>query len=81
MNSIKVATELWASSIIPEGLLEKWLVPDGTFVAAGEAVAAVRIEGALHDLAAPADGWLTISQRSNSVVAPGDVIGHIGGDA
>ena len=79
MTSIRVEAELWATSLLPEGMIEKWLVPDGAFVEAGDPLAALRIEGALHELIAPADGWLTIDRKTNDVVEPGAVIGHIGG--
>jgi predicted deacylase len=38
----------------------------------------LRVEGALHELLAPAEGWLTIDRKTNDVVEPGAVIGHIG---
>jgi pyruvate/2-oxoglutarate dehydrogenase complex dihydrolipoamide acyltransferase (E2) component len=78
MTPIRVETELWATSLLPEGMIEKWLVPDGAFVEAGDPLAALRIEGALHELIAPAEGWLTIDRKANDVVEPGAVIGHIG---
>lgn len=78
MTQISVDPDLWAASVLPEGALEKWLRPDGAFVELGEPLAAVRIEGALHELMAPANGWLTIDRKVNSVIEPGAVIGHIG---
>lgn len=78
MTPIRVETELWATSLLPEGMIEKWLVPDAAFVEAGDPLAALRIEGALHELIAPADGWLTIDRKTNDVVEPGAVGGHIG---
>lgn len=78
MTPIRVETGLWSTSILPEGLIEKWLVPDGCFVKAGDALASVRIEGAVHQLLAPSEGRLTIVRGANSVVDPGAVIGHIG---
>ena len=78
MTPIKVATELWATSLFPEGMIDCWLVPDGAFVEDGEPVVTLRIEGALHELMAPAEGWLTIDRKTNDVVEPGAVIGHIG---
>lgn len=77
-SDIKIAAELWASRVPPEGLLERWIAPDGAFVEKGEPVAAVRIEEALHEIAAPACGWLTVDLKANSVIDPGAVIGHIG---
>ncbi len=75
---IKVAPELWASSMLPEGIVERWLMPDGAYVETGEPVAAVRIEDALHEVLAPATGWLSADVKVNAVVDPGATIGHIG---
>ena len=80
MNQIRADQDLWATSLMPEGILDKWLKPDGAYVEAGEAVAALRIEGALHELMSPADGWLTVDRKANSVIEPGAVLGHIGRD-
>lgn len=77
MTGIVVAPDLWACSIFPEGILERWLKRDGEAVRAGEAVAAVRVESALHELVAPASGQLAIGSRVNEVVEPGSVIGHV----
>jgi pyruvate/2-oxoglutarate dehydrogenase complex dihydrolipoamide acyltransferase (E2) component len=62
---------------MPEGVVERWLQCDRAFVKAGEPLAAIRIEGALHELPAPASGWLTIERRVNSMIEPGTVIGRI----
>lgn len=78
MTQISVDPNLWATSLLPEGMVEMWLQPNGAFVEQGEPVAAVRIEGALHELMAPANGWLTINSKNNSVIEPGAIIGHIG---
>lgn len=78
MIRITVSPELWSSTMLPEGILEKWLKPDGCFVEAGDCVATVRIEDALHELMAPAEGRLTIDRPVNAVVEPGAAIGHIG---
>jgi hypothetical protein len=51
MADIHVAEDLWS-----EGILEGWFVADGVCVQAGEAVAAVRIGEALHDIGSPANG-------------------------
>jgi len=78
MTPIRIETELWATSLLPEGMIEKWLKPDGAFVERGDPLAMLRVEGALHELLAPAEGWLTIDKKTNDVVEPGAVIGHIG---
>jgi hypothetical protein len=30
-NPVTVAAELWATSILPEGIIENWLIADGEF--------------------------------------------------
>lgn len=77
MHEIYVAPELWASSLFPEGVIEKWLLADGAPVKAGRAVVAVRVEDALHEIIAPADGRLAADVKAGSVVDPGMVIGRI----
>jgi len=76
-NDITVPCELWATNMLPEGLLEKWIYPDEALVEAGDPVASVRIEGALHHIMAPARGTLHIAARVNSVVEPGSTIGTV----
>lgn len=77
MSEIKIDEALWASSIFPEGMVVRWLVPDGSCVAAGHAIAEVRIEDALHEITAPADGRVTIVAGENSVVDPGSLLATI----
>ena len=74
---LAVAPDLWATSIMPEGILEIWLVPDGSEVTTGHPLARVSIEGRQHTLVAQADGRLQMTMRVNSVVEPGSVIGRI----
>lgn len=74
MSEIKIDEALWASSIFPEGTVVRWLIPDGAKVIAGHAIAEVRIEDALHEITAPADGRVTIIARENSVIDPGSLL-------
>lgn len=74
---IKVPPELWSSSIMPEGVFEKWLQPEGASVKAGSPIACIRIEGMLHELMAPSTGKLKYSYKVNSVIDPGCVVGQI----
>ena len=76
-TKISVSPELWATSILPEGILERWMLLDGRSVEIGDPVAVVRIESALHDIIAPAKGRLYIHCNANAVVEPGSVIGYI----
>jgi pyruvate/2-oxoglutarate dehydrogenase complex dihydrolipoamide acyltransferase (E2) component len=77
MSDIRVTEDLWASRMLPEGLVERWFVPDGTYVETGDRVAEIRIEEALHEIIAPAAGHLSIALAANSVIEPGSVIGRI----
>jgi hypothetical protein len=62
---------LWRNSMLPEGIVERWLVADGETAHAGHAVAQVRIESALHDIVAPVTGRLAISAPTLAVIEPG----------
>lgn len=75
--TLKVPPEFWALSALPEGYIERWLVPDGARIEAGATVALVRVEGALHKLLAPTTGKLKIDSAANSVVDPGMSVGQI----
>ena len=77
MNDVTVPPDFWASSIMPEGIIEGWLRPDGSRVKAGDPVVAIRVESMLHTLPAPASGLLQVISKANSVVDPGYVIGRI----
>jgi hypothetical protein len=50
MQDIKVDEALWASSMLPEGIVERWFIADGAIVAAGDPMAEIRIEDALHEI-------------------------------
>ncbi len=77
MTDISITSDFWASSMLPEGILERWRVADGSWVAPGEVVAEVRIEDALHELIAPSGGRLTWLSAPNEVIEPGSVIGRV----
>jgi pyruvate/2-oxoglutarate dehydrogenase complex dihydrolipoamide acyltransferase (E2) component len=79
-NEISVTPDLWATSILPEGILERWIFADGSPIEAGDPIAMVRVESALHEILAPAKGRLHIRCKANSLVEPGSVIGHISRD-
>jgi pyruvate/2-oxoglutarate dehydrogenase complex dihydrolipoamide acyltransferase (E2) component len=74
MQDIRVDEALWASSIMPEGTVVRWLAADGAVVTAGKAIAEIRIEDALHEITAPATGRLTIVAGVNNVVEPGSLL-------
>lgn len=77
MTHLRVPEGLWATTMLPEGVLERWCVPDGAHVAQGQAVAQVRVEGALHDLLSPAAGELSFGRRAGDLVDPGMEIGVV----
>jgi pyruvate/2-oxoglutarate dehydrogenase complex dihydrolipoamide acyltransferase (E2) component len=71
---IKVDEVLWSNSMLPEGVVAKWLVADGGPAREGHGLAEVRIEGALHDVIAPRDGRLKIEVAVNDVIEPGSLL-------
>ena len=77
MSYVHVPTELWTTSLMPEGILERWLVEDGSRVAAGQALACIRIQDSLHEVMSPASGRITAMLPTNSVVDPGASIAEL----
>ena len=80
MQDIKVNEALWASSMLPEGIVERWFIADGAIVAAGDPMAEIRIEDALHEIMAPVSGRLTIVAAANTVVEPGSLLARLAVD-
>jgi pyruvate/2-oxoglutarate dehydrogenase complex dihydrolipoamide acyltransferase (E2) component len=80
MQDIKIDEELWASSMLPEGIVERWFIADGAMITAGTPIAEVRIEEALHEITAPASGRLTIVAVANTVVEPGSLLARLAVD-
>jgi hypothetical protein len=76
-TDIVVDASLWGTSILPQGYIESWIAPEGRLVEAGDPIACIRIESALHELMSPATGTLHIDRVTNSVVEPGAVIGRV----
>ena len=77
MTDIVIAEDLWACSMLPEGIVENWLVADGDAVDERQPLVAVRIEDAVHEINAPASGQLRIKARVNAVIEPGSVLGSV----
>jgi hypothetical protein len=75
--SVKLDESLWATSLLPEGVVERWFVEDGGITQGGHRLAEVRIEGALHDVVSPATGRLNIYARALHVIEPGSVLATI----
>jgi pyruvate/2-oxoglutarate dehydrogenase complex dihydrolipoamide acyltransferase (E2) component len=80
MQDIKVDEALWASNMLPEGIVERWFIADGSIVAAGDPMAEIRIEDALHEIMAPTSGRLTIVAAANTVVEPGSLLARLAVD-
>jgi hypothetical protein len=70
-----------ALCMLPEGILERWLVADGETAHEEHALAQVRIEGPLHDVVAPVTGRLTISAPRLAVIEPGFLLATLAIDA
>jgi hypothetical protein len=83
MKTIRINADeaLWRNNMLPEGVLERWLVADGATARGGYAVAQVRIEGALHDIVVPATGCLTIVAPRLAVIEPGFLLATLAVDA
>ena len=76
-TEVVVDASLWGTSTLPQGYIESWIAADGRLVEAGDPIACVRIEAALHELMSPATGTLHIDRATNSIVEPGTVIGRV----
>ena len=64
--------------MLPEGIVERWFIADGAIVAAGDPMAEIRIEDALHET--PVSGRLTIVAAANTVVKPGSLLARLAVD-
>lgn len=77
MTDVRVADDLWSSSMLPEGVVERWLVADGATVKSGQALVEIRIEDALHEIGAPAAGRIAIVSQANAVIEPGALLAKV----
>lgn len=77
MSTIRVPEQLWATSMVPEGVLERWRAPAGSCVEIGDVIAEVSVEGACHELPSPGSGRLAAFARPGDIVEPGTVIGEV----
>lgn len=77
MPDIRVSEALWSSGMLPEGILERWLVEDSTTVRVGEAVAAVRIGEELHDILSSAAGQVSLMAPAGELIDPGCIIAEV----
>ncbi len=79
--NINADQALWATNMLPEGIVERWFVAEGATAHAGHSVAALRIEGALHDIVSPVSGRLTIFAPVNNVIEPGALLATVAVEA
>lgn len=77
MTQIRAQEDLWANSMLPEGVVERWLVADGAEVTPGQAVVELRLEDARHEIPAPVAGRVVVLAAPNSVIEPGSLLGEI----
>jgi 2-oxoglutarate dehydrogenase E2 component (dihydrolipoamide succinyltransferase) len=66
-----------AGESVTEGILARWLKPNGAFVQANEVVCELETDKASLEVRAPASGTLTITVAEGQKVAVGAVLGHI----
>ena len=71
---VRVDEAIWASTIFPEGIVQRWFIADGALAEAGAKIAEIRVEGALHEITSPARGRLTIVAAVDDVVEPGSLL-------
>ena len=77
MTPVRVDEALWSSVTAPEGILLAWMEPNGVVVGQGARLAEVLIEGASHEILAPAGGLLVHDMVAPGIVDPGATIGRI----
>lgn len=78
---IRIDERLWATSMAPEGVLERWRAADGGAVSNGQTVAEVSIEGCRHEIVATATGRLRQLIAAGDVIEPGTLIAAVAADA
>jgi hypothetical protein len=77
VQDIRVDEALWASNMLPEGILERWFIDDGAVVTEGAPMAMIRIEDALHEVVAPGTGRLVIMAAAQDVIEPGSLLARL----
>ena len=81
-NVLVIADEaLWQNSMLPEGVVERWLISEGDVAFEGRGVVEIRVEGALHEIVAPATGRLKIETQALTVIGPGSLLATLQVDA
>ena len=75
-TEVKVPQDLWQDDDM-EAVITNWLAGDGAVVLKGALIAEIMVEKSQFEVAAPADGILTITRHADDIVRKGDVIGQI----
>jgi pyruvate/2-oxoglutarate dehydrogenase complex dihydrolipoamide acyltransferase (E2) component len=73
MTMLRVADDLWADAVMPQGALERWKVADGALVQAGQTLAEIRIE----DVIAQISGRLFRTVTPHDTLEPGSLLGFL----
>ncbi|MDB5454390.1 MAG: pdhC [Caulobacteraceae bacterium] len=74
---VRIDENLWATSMAPEGLLERWRVAPCIDVRRGETIAEVLIEDSRHEITSPIDGRLVRLLPTGALIEPGALIARI----
>ena len=75
-TEVKVPQDLWEDDNM-EAVITNWLASDGATVRKGALIAEIMVEKSQFEVAAPADGVLSITRQADDIVRKGDVIGRI----
>ena len=68
---VRVDEAISASTVLPEGVVQRSFIADGALAETSAKIAEIRIKGALHAITSPASDRLTIIAAVNDVVEPG----------
>lgn len=76
MTNVRVVADaaLWQNNMLPEGVVVRWLISDGELAFEGHRIVEIRVEGALHEIIAPATGRLKIETKPLAVIEPGSLL-------
>lgn len=74
---IRIDDQLWAASMAPLGVLQRWRVSDGVQVSQGQAIAEVLIEDCLHEITAPSAGRVLQVTPAGTMIEPGSLVAKV----
>ena len=83
MKNVRVIADeaFWQNSMLPEGIVERWLISDGDVAFVGQSVVEIRVEDALHEIIVPVTGRLKIETRPLTAIEPGSLLATLQVDA